>query len=48
MRTKRTSQMSIFDPFARHEIGRELAGMSAWLEAHPDVLDGVAGDLGLS
>ncbi len=48
MRTKRTSQMSIFDQFARHEIGRELAGMSAWLEAHLEVLDWVAGDLGLS
>ncbi len=45
MRTKRTFQISLFDPFAQHEIGRELAAMSAWLDAHPDVLDGVAKDL---
>lgn len=48
MRTKRTSQISIFDRFAEHDIGRELAGMSAWLDAHCEVLDGVANDLGLS
>jgi len=45
MRTKRTSQISIFDQFADHEIGRELAAMSHWLDAHPKVLDGVAKDL---
>lgn len=45
MRTKRTSQVSIFDQFAQHDIGRELAGMSAWLDAHLNVLDGVAKDL---
>ena len=45
MRTKRTSQVSIFDQFAQHEIGRELAAMSAWLDAHLEVLDGVAKDL---
>lgn len=48
MRTKRTSQVSIFDQFAQHDIGRELAAMSAWLDAHPGVLDGVAKDLKLS
>lgn len=48
MRTKRTSQVSIFDQFAQHDIGRELAGMSAWLDAHLDVLDCVAKDLKLS
>jgi len=48
MRTKRTSQVSIFDQFAQHDIGRELAGMSAWLDSHPKVLDGVAKDLKLS
>ena len=48
MRTKRTSQVSIFDQFAQHDIGRELAGMSAWLDAHLNVLDGVAKDLKLS
>ena len=45
MRTKRTSQVSIFDQFAQHDIGRELAAMSAWLDAHLQVLDGVAKDL---
>ena len=45
MRTKRTSQISIFDQFAEHEIGRELAAMSHWLDAHPEVLDGVSKDL---
>jgi len=48
MRTKRTSQISIFDQFAKHEIGRELAAMSHWLDAHPKVLDGVAKDLRLT
>lgn len=48
MRTKRTSQVSIFDQFAQHDIGRELAGMSAWLDTHVEVLDWVAEDLKLS
>ncbi len=42
MRTKRTSQVSIFDQFAQHEIGRELAGMSGWLDAHLEVQGGPA------
>jgi len=46
MRAKRTSQISIFDQFAAHDIGRELAGMSAQLDAHPGLLDFVAADLG--
>ncbi len=48
MRTKRTSQISIFDQFAEHDIGRELAAMSAWLDAHVEVLEGVANDLGMA
>jgi IS5 family transposase len=48
MRTKRTSQISIFDQFAEHEIGHELAAMSHWLDTHPQVLDGAAKDLRLS
>jgi len=48
MRTKRTSQVSIFDQFAQHDIGRELAGMSAWLDTHLNLLDGIAKDLKLS
>jgi IS5 family transposase len=48
MRAKRTSQVSLFDQFAEHHIGRELAGMSAQLDAHPVLLDFVADDLGSS
>ena len=48
MRTKRTSQISIFDQFAAHDIGRELAAMSAWLDRHVEVLEGVANDLGMA
>jgi hypothetical protein len=46
VRAQRTSQVSIFDQFAAHDIGRELAGMSAQLDAHPVLPDLVAGDLG--
>lgn len=46
MRQKRTSQISIFDQFAQHEIGRELDGMSKLLDAQPELLDSVAEDLG--
>ena len=48
MRIKRTSQISIFDQFAEHEIGRELRAMSELLDAHPQLLDVVADDLGCS
>lgn len=48
MRAKRTSQISIFDQFAAHDIGRELQGMSVLLDAHPVLLDFVADDLGSS
>jgi transposase, IS5 family len=37
MRQERTVQASIFDLFARHEIGRELKGMSAWLDDHREL-----------
>lgn len=47
MRQKRTLRTSIFDVFVEHEIGRELQAMSELLDAHPEVLDGVAADLGL-
>lgn len=46
MRTKRTSQASIFDQFAEHDMGRELKGMSKLLGAQPELLDGVAQYLG--
>lgn len=48
MRAKRTSQMSLFDQFAAHNIGLELKGMSEQLDAHPEWLDFVADDLGSS
>ena len=45
MRKRRTSQVSIFDQFAEHDIGRELQGMSRWLDEHPPVLAWVEADL---
>ncbi len=45
MRQKRTAQASIYELFADHELGRELQGMSEWLDAHPKVLTPVMNDL---
>src|SRR5690348_7408648 len=45
MRQERTVQVSIFDLFAGHEIGRELKAMSQWLDHHPALLKLVATDL---
>src|SRR6185436_936861 len=45
MRVERTIQASIFDLFARHEIGRELKAMSEWLDGHGDLLRLVSEDL---
>jgi IS5 family transposase len=46
MREIRITQRSIFDPeYADHEIGKELAAISAWLDQHPEVLELVAADL---
>ena len=45
MRQERTVQVSLFDLFAGHEIGRELKAMSAWLDGHRELLGLVAGDL---
>jgi IS5 family transposase len=45
MRQERTTQTSIFDLFAGHEIGRELKAMSEWLDEHRTVPGLVAGDL---
>ncbi len=45
MRKVRTAQASIFEVFAKHEIGRELQAMSAWLDEHPELLAWVAEDL---
>jgi IS5 family transposase len=45
MRQERIIQASIFDVFARHEIGRELEAMSRWLDEHRWVLSLVIDDL---
>jgi transposase, IS5 family len=45
MRQERTVQVSIFDLFAEHEIGRELKAMSQWLDEHGEVLSQVTQDL---
>ena len=45
MRQERIIQASIFDVFARHEIGRELRAISDWLDRHRNLLGWVAGDL---
>ena len=37
MRQKRTIQASLFDLFSDHQIGRELSGMSNWLDGHTDL-----------
>lgn len=46
MRQKRTIQASLFDLFSDHQIGRELSGMSDWLDRHTDLFVLVAADLG--
>ena len=46
MRQKRTIQASLFDLFSDHQIGRELSGMSDWLDRHADLFVLVAADLG--
>ena len=45
MRQERTVQASIFDVFAKHEIGRELKAMSDWLDGQRMLLGLVAEDL---
>jgi transposase, IS5 family len=45
MRQERTVQASIFDLFARHEIGCELKKASQWLDEHPALLGLVTRDL---
>src|ERR1700752_3171849 len=45
MRQDRTVQASIFDLFAKHEIGCELKKASAWLDEHPALIGLVAGDV---
>src|SRR6266480_7376649 len=45
MRQERTVQATIFEVFARHEIGCELKAMSQWLDGQPALVSLVAGDL---
>ena len=45
MRQQRTVQASLFDVFAGHEIGRQLKATSLWIDAHPELVARVAGDL---
>jgi IS5 family transposase len=47
MRKKCTDQVSIFDLFSNHDIGKELKAMSARLDQHREILDWVAMDLHL-
>jgi len=47
MRKKCTDQVSIFDLFSNHDIGRELKAMSERLDGHREMLDWVARDLHL-
>ena len=47
MRPTRTTQMSLFEPGSvDHPLGAELEAMSHWLDAHSELLDEVAADLG--
>ena len=47
MRARRTTQTSLFDPEpVDHPVAAALEAMSAWLDAHPELLDAVAADLG--
>jgi IS5 family transposase len=47
MRQTRTDQVSIFDWFSNHDIGKELKAMSERLDRHREVLEWVALDLHL-
>lgn len=45
MRMKRTSQMSIYEIFAKHEIATELGKISVWMDTHTEILDWVETDI---
>ena len=47
MRKKCTDQVSIFDLFSNHDIGKELKAMSKRLDQRREILDWVALDLHL-
>ena len=46
MRETRNAQASIFDRYAKHEIGKQLAMMSEILDSHTDLIGWVEADLG--
>ena len=47
MRQRRITQLSLFHPSAvDHPVGADLERMSSWLDAHPELLEEVASDLG--
>ena len=45
MRIKSTLQFSIFETYAKHELGLELSTISTFLDDHPQILDIAAKDL---
>ena len=45
MRAKRAHQMSIYETFAKHEIGQELKVISDWLDQHVAVFDWAEKDI---
>ena len=45
MRTRHTTQYSIFRYRPEHEISRILAGVSAWLYQHSEVLEWIEQDV---
>ena len=45
MRQERIIQATIFEVFARHEIGCELKAISQWLDRQRPLVSLVAGDL---
>ena len=47
MRQTRTDQVSIFDRFSNHDIGKELKAMSVRLDRHRELLEWVVLDLHL-
>jgi len=48
-RATRTTQTSLVDPPpVDHPVADGLECVSAWLDAHPELLDGVASDLGVA
>ena len=47
MRQKRTTQLSLFEPYpVDHPVAAALEAISAWLDELPELLEAVAADLG--